>query len=88
MDLNNILSILSSDNSMAKTLYFTKKDKNGYMSFSPNVSEEILNNLIEGAKEYIEKIQLANIILRVLTRALFLSKTKQIGVNEYAESTG
>lgn len=53
--LDNILNILSCDDRMTTTLYFTKKDKNGYMSFSPNVSDEILSNLIEGAKEYIEK---------------------------------
>ena len=54
MDLNYVLNILSR-NDITIDLYFTKKDRNGYMSYSPNVSQNIIDNLTEGAKDYIEK---------------------------------
>lgn len=53
MDINYIINILNEDEP-STSIYFTKKDRYGYTSYSPNVSEEIIGNLITEAQRYIQ----------------------------------
>jgi hypothetical protein len=52
MDFSKLLSVLS-NGELDNTLYFTRKLKSEYISYSPEVKDEILNQLIDNAIKYI-----------------------------------
>lgn len=52
MDLNGVCEILS-ENNLEITLYFVRKRRDGYISYSPEVDQTIYTTLLRCIKEYI-----------------------------------
>lgn len=45
-----------------KTLHFIQKNKEDYFSFSPEIKKEILNQLAEDMMEYVEKLEIRELV--------------------------